>query len=229
MKQLFELKLSALDSTDCDAIRVWRNDYQIWRWCRQSDFISDVEQSAWFERQAEDPTIKMYKVVREHAGQSITVGVCGFTSINMLSRHAEFSLYIAPEFQGKRYGLTALGLLLMHGFSNLGFNMIWGEVIAGNPALNMFAAVGFKGDGLRRQFYWKDGAVHDAHLISMTVREYYDRINSARNQPADAGGPDLSLVSEAAPGPVGDSAQSEQATTTSEAGQSREAQAPGHN
>lgn len=199
MKQDLTLSLAALDSTDCVVIRAWRNDYQIWRWCRQSDFISDVEQAAWFERQVKDPSIKMYKVTRQHGGGLITVGVCGFTSINMLSRHAEFSLYIAPEFQGKGYGRTALALLLMHGFTNLGFNMIWGEVIAGNPALNIFAAMGFKSDGLRRQFYWKDGAVHDAHLISMTVREYYDRINSARNKSADTGGADHSASMEQAP------------------------------
>lgn len=215
MKQDLTLNLAPLDSTDCASIRAWRNDYQIWRWCRQSDFISDVEQAAWFERQAKDPSIKMYKVTRQHGGNLITVGVCGFTSINMLSRHAEFSLYIAPEFQGKGYGRTALALLLMHGFTNLGFNMIWGEVIAGNPALNIFAAMGFKGDGLRRQFYWKDGAVHDAHLISMTVGEYYDRINSARNKPSDAGGPDNPTASEAASGPIGDTNQSEQASVAS--------------
>lgn len=212
MKQDLTLNLAPLDSTDCAAIRAWRNDYQIWRWCRQSDFISDVEQSAWFERQAKDPSIKMYKVVRLHGGTPITVGVCGFTSINMLSRHAEFSLYIAPEFQGKGYGRTALALLLMHGFTNLGFNMIWGEVIAGNPALNMFAAIGFKGDGLRRQFYWKDGAVHDAHLISMTVREYYDRINFARNQPADTGGADSGDSAKAPPESPGPAVEPDHAT-----------------
>ena len=193
--------LAPLDSVDAQYIRQWRNDYSIWRWCRQSDFISDVEQDNWFESQALDPSIRMYKVVRSTSGElgTRTAGVCGFTSINMLSRHAEFSLYIAPDHQKKGCGKIALALLLAHGFSNLGFNMIWGEVIAGNPAMKLFKEIGFKLDGVRRHFYWKDGGLYDASIISITAGEWDVRTNRARGDNAQSGDNDISGLPDLGP------------------------------
>lgn len=160
-------------------IRAWRNDYKIWRWCRQHDLISDFDQARWFDTQSKDPTIKMYKIMvcavdsaSVAIREPITVGVCGFTSIDLHNRRAEFSLYIAPAYQHRDFGSQGLRSLLTHGFSNLGFHVIWGEVFEGNPALEKFEALGFKRDGIRRDFYFRDGKYIDAHLISIKDSEW---------------------------------------------------------
>lgn len=178
MKFDFKVQLAALDSRDCEQIRRWRNDYSIWRWCRQNDLISDVEQETWFERQSKDPTIKMYKILAFVDHVERTVGVGALTSIDQLNQRAEFSLYIAPSEQRKGYGTLGLQLLLEHGFKNLNLRQIWGESFEGNPALLIFDKLGFKLDGTRKQFYWKDGKFLDAHLISLTREEWYARSNS---------------------------------------------------
>ena len=166
------ISLAPLDSTDCEQIREWRNDYSIWRWTRQNDLISDVDQTAWFERQAKDPTIRMYKLVQTVGDHAQTVGVCGLTSIDHANSRAEFSLYIAPKFQKQGLGSRGLSVLLRHGFMNLGLNLIWGETFDGNPAAQMFEKLGFQKEGTRRQFYWKDGRFIDAHLYSITRAEW---------------------------------------------------------
>lgn len=150
----------------------WRNDHRIWQWCRQNDLISDAEQLAWFEKQSKDNTIKMYKTTVKTKDKYVAVGVCGFTSIDMTNRRAEFSLYISPNFQGNSFGKKALNCLLTHGFKNLGFNTIWGEVFDGNPAINMFYALGFKHEGTRREFYFRDGKFINAELISIKASEW---------------------------------------------------------
>ncbi len=173
------LGLAPLDSTDTNLIRIWRNDYRIWRWCRQHDFLSDVAHAEWYRNQNTDPTIRMYKIAT--ASQQLdddskilttTVGVCGLTSIDKIHNHAEFSLYIAPEFQHLGYGSDALKCLLAHAFDNLNLHLVWGEVFAGNPALATFTKLGFKMDGIRREFYFRDGAYLDAQIISLTATEY---------------------------------------------------------
>lgn len=110
----------------------------------------------------------------DHAGKAniVTVGVCGFTSIDMTNRRAEFSLYTAPQFQGRGFGTQALRCLLTHGFGNLGLHVVWGEVFDGNPALEKFLSVGFQKEGIRRDFYFRDGKFIDAHLISMRSDEW---------------------------------------------------------
>lgn len=149
--------------------RNWRNDPKIWRWTRQNDLISSTDHSRWFEAQAKDPNVKMYVIFRDLD----YVGICGLTSINHLNRNAEFSLYIGPEFQGRKIAKPALLTLFAHGFRNMGLKSIWGETFEGNKALNMFKQIGMTVDGTRRQFYFKDGRFHDAHLISILSDEFF--------------------------------------------------------
>lgn len=173
----FSLELGPLDRAYMEKIRSWRNDYAIWRWTRQCDFISDVAQEAWFERQAKDPSVKMYIIKTNFEGETKPVGVCGLTSIDQLNRRAEFSLYIAPAFQKRGLGERALRILIQHAFTNLNLRQVWGETFDGNPAAKMFERIGFKKDGTRRKFYFKDGKMHDAHLYSILAEEWADGLS----------------------------------------------------
>lgn len=184
------LELQPLDSTDIGLIRSWRNDGRIWRWCRQSDVISDAEQVRWFNSLADNKTIKLYKLFVSTPDTSGPVGVAGFTSIDYFNSRAEFSLYIAPEMQGKGLGRRFLEILFTHGFTNLGLNLIYGEMFEGNPAAKTFESLGMTKEGTRRQFYWKDGKRTDAHLYSITRDEWHarnDHHSSTGGEPAGGG------------------------------------------
>jgi RimJ/RimL family protein N-acetyltransferase len=149
----------------------WRNNYQIWKWCRQNDVLNIKNHVDWFEKITKDPTIKMYSI---HSDTHYCVGMCGLTDIDRINQRAEFSLYIGPEFQGSGFGASALKTLLAHGFLNQNLNVIWGETFEGNPAYDMFLKLGMKHEGTRRQFYFKEGKHIDAHLVSMTRQEYME-------------------------------------------------------
>jgi RimJ/RimL family protein N-acetyltransferase len=180
--------LAPLDSTDMALVRSWRNDYRIWKWCRQNDLISDVEQADWFRRQALDPAVKMWKLVAAVGGvEPKPVGVAGLTSICRVNGRAEFSCYVAPDVQGKGVGSAALRVLFDHGFDNLGLNLIWGETFDGNPAARLFERIGMVREGTRRSFYWRDGRWVDAHLFSVTREEWNARRSAdSRDRPASA-------------------------------------------
>jgi RimJ/RimL family protein N-acetyltransferase len=164
--------LGALNWEVAEYARHWRNDPRIMRWCRQTDFISEAEQEAWFKRQSEDPSIRMYAVKVDHPDGYDVIGVCGLTSIDWTARRAEFSLYIEPDSQKLGHGRDALLALFDHGFNGLNLNQIWGEVLIGNPALNLFDDLGMKRDGVRRDFYFKDGQYTDCVLISILREEW---------------------------------------------------------
>jgi RimJ/RimL family protein N-acetyltransferase len=162
------ITLHALTREGIQQAREWRNDPSIWKWCRQNDAISDVAHERWFERQAQDQSIKMYWIM---AGE-YRVGVCGLTSIDRDNRRAEFSLYISPREQGLGYARAALRTLLHHAFRNLGLHVVWGESFDGNPAIRLFLKLGFQPEGTRREFYFRDGKFIDAHLFSVTEDEW---------------------------------------------------------
>ena len=141
----------------------WRNNPEIWRWCRQYTLISPAEQNDWYAKMQKDPAVKMFNV-RDVVE---SVGVCGFTSIDRHNRNAEFSLYISPTYQGKGFGELALRTLVRHGFEDWGFERIWGEVFEDNPAMKMFERVGFVKEGVLRKSYFRKGRFINSTIISM--------------------------------------------------------------
>lgn len=164
----FGVCLGTLDDEWLHKIRGWRNDPRIFRWCRQDDLISKASHNKWFMDQGLDSTIRMYGVYEDGHNSWNLVGVAGLTSIDRIARKAEFSLYIDPDLHQKGLGFRALKTLLSHGFYNLGLNVVWGECLDGNPAIKRFEALGMVKEGTRRDFYFKDGRLWDAHLVSMT-------------------------------------------------------------
>ena len=158
------------DNCDSGMYRLWRNDYAIWKWCRQHTVIDRAAHERWLKKILEDPSIKMFEIVTSY---NSAIGVCGFTDIDRLNQRAEFSLYIAPAYQGKGYAKAALKTLFSHGFMNQNFHVIWGETFDGNKAYNLFLDLGMKHEGVRRDFYFKDGHFINAHLISLTRDDYW--------------------------------------------------------
>jgi ribosomal-protein-alanine N-acetyltransferase len=178
------IDLAPIARADLPKLLEWRNDYRVWRWTRQADYLNEVKHAEWFERQAKDPTIRMYKIVLRAQGTTNDVGVCGLTSIDHFNRRAEFSLYVAPAYHRRGIGRSALAVLLGHGFDNLGLNLIWGETFDGNPAARVFEAVGMRREGTRRDFYWREGRFIGAHLYSITSEEWRGRSSNVGDNAA---------------------------------------------
>lgn len=164
----YGISLYKLEEYSLDIIRNWRNDERIFRWCRQDDLISKEAHLDWYYKQDKDPTIRMYGIWVDEG----MIGVCGLTSIDLINRRAEFSLYIGPCFQGKGFSKMALKTLFTAGFQMLGLNSIWGETFEDNPAQSLFFDIGMTHDGRRREFYFKEGKFKDALLFSVLKDEW---------------------------------------------------------
>lgn len=162
-----DIALGPISPSMADTMRDWRNDIRIRSWCRQIGVLSEFDQDRWMQAQSNDKTLRMFSV---HHNRDF-VGVAGLTSIDMVNRRAEFSLYIGPNSHGLGFGKRALRTLCRFGFEELGLNSIWGESFEGNPAIKMFYDVGFVKEGVRRQFYFKGGMFIDAVLVSIQRHE----------------------------------------------------------
>ncbi len=165
----FGVMLGPISDVPVGQLREWRNHPRVYRWCRQYEPLDTWAHESWFESLGDRDDVKMYAI---HAPCGDLVGVCGLTSLDMVNRHAEFSLYIAPDAQAKGYGSAGLKTLCAHGFLALGLVHIYGETFEGNPAAEMFKSVGFSLEGTRRGFYFRDGEYIDAHLYSVLAGEF---------------------------------------------------------
>ncbi len=155
---------------DAEKIFKWRNDPEIYKWCRQVGPLHWNRHLAWLENQSKDPSISMFMILDDGI---IPVGVCGLTSIDSINRRAEFSLYIGSEYQRMGYATQALKALFKYGFNDLNLNRIWGETFHGNPALDLFMKKLYMDyEGIRKDFYFKDGYFVDTHLISLSAESF---------------------------------------------------------
>lgn len=160
--------LRRIEETDLPALFQWRNDYRVWKWCRQNEPLHPSNHKKWFDWQASDKSVSMFAVLDQDGD---IVGVCGLTDIDRTNRRAEFSLYIDPDRMGNGYGASSLRTLFRHGFDRLGLNVIWGETFDTNPAASLFRKVGMKQEGVRRDFYFREGKFLDAILFSIRRNE----------------------------------------------------------
>lgn len=202
MKVPVSIELGPLDRAYLPQLRTWRNDYRVRKWTRQNDVLGETEHELWFQRQATDPTIKMYALLLTVGAVPQLIGVAGFTSIDRVNGRAEFSLYLGPEHHGKGLGTIALSVLFMHGFVNQGFNLIWGESFHGNPAIRIFEKLGMHRDGTRPEFYWRDGRYIDAHLYSIT-RASWIRLQQQPSQSSGSSDSSSSPASGSSPATFG--------------------------
>lgn len=150
--------------------RKWRNSKDIWQWCRQNTLIGKKSQEQWLEHIEKDKSIEMFGI---YDIKNYPVGVCGLTDIDLIHRNAEWSLYIAPEHQGKGYAKNALKALIMHGFDNLNLERIWGEMFEPNIRVQKIADdLGFKYEGYLRNTYYKGGQYINSIICSLIKEDY---------------------------------------------------------
>ena len=165
----FGVSLGPISRVDPLKLLEWRNEPSVYRWCRQYEPLELESHMAWYNGLHKRTDVKMYAI---RDAKDTSIGVCGLTSIDMINRRAEFSLYIGPEHHGHGHGLKVLKTLCAHGFQALGLYHIFGETFDGNPASEIFEKVGFKKEGTRRGFYFREGKHIDAHLYSILAEEF---------------------------------------------------------
>lgn len=149
-----------------------RNDYRVWKWCRQFDLLTEDRHESWMLSVQNSSDTRMYEILAKTDDKKLQesfqpVGVCGLTSIDHVNQRAEFSLYIFPEYHNQGYGSDGLRTLFTHGFLSLNLNRIWGETFQDNPAITMFENLGMEREGTRKAFYFREGHFIDAHLYAI--------------------------------------------------------------
>jgi RimJ/RimL family protein N-acetyltransferase len=168
----FGITLRRIKEEDLVYLFDWRNQKDIYFWCRQSSPLHWMGHLSWFKKQAFDPKLSMFSILTSN---DRLCGVCGLTDIDMLNRRAEFSCYIEPMSQGADLGSRTLKTLFMHGFKDLGLNRIWGETFTANPAFDLFTKrLGMEHEGTRQEYYFRDGAFINCNLVSISASKFLD-------------------------------------------------------
>ncbi len=169
------VSLHAVEKSDINQLKDWRNNSDLRKYFREYRELSDEDQENWYEREViENPETIMFSIRRNK--DNILLGCCGLVHYRNIHRHADLSLYVGWKnvyIDNNGFAKEACELLMCYGFNELCLNKIWTEIYEFDKKKNnLYSDLGFQQDGLLRQSYWYDGKWWDSRILSILSSEF---------------------------------------------------------
>ncbi|WP_029333511.1 GNAT family N-acetyltransferase [Exiguobacterium oxidotolerans] len=112
--------------------------------------------------------------ITEHATPDI-IGSCGFLNRSSRQQRAELGFELSPAHWGKGLAQEAVQAVLAHGFNEWDLNRIEALVLPDNTASQrLLERLGFKREGLLRQYEKTRGQFDDLYMYSLLQKEWHD-------------------------------------------------------
>ena len=168
--------LRAVERSDLELLRDWRNITDFRRNFREVRELNMSNQEKWFEKLNNSSlTDFMFMFVR--LKDNVPIGAGGLLYTNWIIRSSDFSFYIGHEnkyIDQDGYAEEATRLSLDYGFKNLNLNKIWMELYEfDHKKIQFFTEkFGFVKDGVLRDNCFEDGKYHNSWVISLLKKEY---------------------------------------------------------
>lgn len=166
MKEFGTLK--ALTDDQVPLILNWRNEPRVRQNMYTTHLISEVEHIAWWEKIKNRADTKYY--LFERGGSPY--GVVAFTQIDLVSKHAMWAFYTAPDAP-KGTGSLMEYLALEHAFNVLLLNRLYCEVLSFNkPVIRLHKKFGFEQEGILREHHKGQDGYNDIYCLGILNREW---------------------------------------------------------
>jgi len=168
------IRLAPLRDEDSAALFAWINDRELVLLNAAYKPVHEADHAAWFDavRARDDVVIFGIRLVD---GDDL-IGSCQLLAIDPLHRTAELQIRIGvAAARGRGHGSEAVGLLLRHGFGDLGLERVQLTVFADNEAaLRTYAKAGFTREGTLRSAAEIDGRRRDVVVMGILREELED-------------------------------------------------------
>jgi hypothetical protein len=168
--------LRAVEKSDLQLMRDWRNNPDFRRNFREVRELNMDNQMGWFQRVVLESKNDFMFII-ERSSDKKPIGVCGLVYINWTIRSADFSFYIGDEakyIDDEGYAEEAARLLLEYGFKTINLHKVWTELYDFDAKKIGFLTkkLNFSRDGLLRDNCFEGGEYHDSHIYSLLESEY---------------------------------------------------------
>lgn len=172
--------LRAIQESDLEPLRQWRNKPDFRRYFREYREISPEMQRKWFETAVlNDPRTRMFAIERLTDGA--LMGACGLCYIDPINRNADFSIYLGIDdlYIDEKFAPDAGRLLLEYGFEELNLHRIWCEIYSlDTPKQAFLPALGFEKEGVHRQTHFTEGAWVDSLYYGLLCENHSGSSNA---------------------------------------------------
>lgn len=174
-----KIKLTSLNEVDVLEFQKWYNDASF---MRHYDIVSaipkTIEDVKELVSEAQKSNTAYIFAVKDLQEKEL-IGVTGFDDISWNNGTALIYIGIGGEkHRGCGYGKEALELTIEFGFQELNFHRIQLTVLQYNePAIKLYEKLGFKREGVYREFIHRDGKRYDMYLYGI-LRPEWDEIKA---------------------------------------------------
>lgn len=165
--------LARPEKEEMAAMSRWSHDIQYQRNLRRGQVypgaVGDFEQ--WFQHMLDKDEGFPFAVRRRDDDKLV-----GFTVVDDIfwqGRHCQFIIGIDPSQHGRGYGTDAMRVMLKYVFLEMNLNRVGLDVLGYNDtALKVYQKVGFKLEGTRRCYAFRDGIYYDMHVMGILRSEW---------------------------------------------------------
>ncbi|MBW9157907.1 GNAT family N-acetyltransferase [Clostridium sp. FP2] len=169
-----KVKLTSINEEDVLKFQKWYNDASF---MRHYDIVSAIPKTIEEVKELVSEAQKSnraYIFAIKNLHQEEFIGVTGFEDISWNNGTALIYIGIGGEkHRGKGYGMEALKLTMEFGFEELNFHKIQLTVLEYNePAIKLYEKLGFKREGVYREFIHRDGRRYDMYLYGILRSEW---------------------------------------------------------
>jgi diamine N-acetyltransferase len=164
-----KLKLRPLEREDLHFVHELDNNETVMHYWFEEPYEAFVELCDLYEKHIHDQSERRFIVELERQA----VGLVELVEINHIHRRAEFQIIISPDFQGKGFATVAAQLAMDYAFKTLNLNKLYLVVDSENErAINVYAKLGFKKEGVLIKEFFVDGNYRDAFRMAVFQDEY---------------------------------------------------------
>lgn len=167
--------LRAMEIEDCEFVREMFNDPEIENLVVGWAFpLSKYSQVKWYENNHNNQNFRFIIETKENE----RIGVATLLDIDWKNRMAQHGIKLAKkDMRGKGYGKDTVMAIMRYAFDELGLNRLNGSWFMENiPSKTMYMKCGWKEEGIRRNYIYKNGEYRDLVETGILASEYYELI-----------------------------------------------------
>lgn len=125
---------------------------------------------SWYHSLAQDSTREVFSLKTEGAH---LVGWAELSELDFRNGHAEVGIVVDEQERRQGYAHDGLVALLNHCFHDLRLHRVGAHVLSINtPSLSLFESLGFKVEGVCREFYFASGRHLDVTILGLLAQEF---------------------------------------------------------
>jgi len=174
--------LRAPELDDVPLLHRWSNDPEVWNMLGGWHFpFSSRSTDDWVRsRKDASPTNHVFCIDTQEDGM---IGTANLVDIDWKNGNAFHGMMIGEKnLRGRGYALDTVLAIMRYAFMELGLQRLDGDMIAYNQRSLSFylGKCGWKQEGVRRNWYFRNGQHHDKIIVGVTRDDYLELLRTNR-------------------------------------------------